>query len=311
MNRARWRNRFGLPVLLMTALLSSFLTPAALSAGLRPAAPVSVDCGAITPASAARDALATSGRSAATVRAQPQIAKRGELIGRNLSAQTATGRVVSISLPAESFIGPAVGDLVVYSRYLAGTGSEVRALSLASGCDVRLAKPAEIVRSALVDRSGAFLYVHSVARSGRADAGVVRYDLASGTSVQVLEPIRPGSEFGLIYGTDLRWSVAGDRLAVQSCGFDHCLTRVLEIATGNVATFDASGQGAFLGLTNAHLVTFAECDGLPCAVLSTDLVTGSASVLAAEAFSAQLKASNGRAAVVSIETSAGVVEVVQ
>jgi len=46
-------------------------------------------------------------------------------------------------------------------------------------------------------------------------------------------------------------------------------------------------------------------------VLSTDLATGSVSVLAPEGFSAQLKASGKGTAIVSIETSVGVMEVVQ
>ena len=311
MSRARWRNRFGPPILLMTALFSTFVTPAALSAGLSPAAPVAIDCRNVTSVSVARAVLNGSSGRAAVARIQPQIAKRGELTGRVLSAQTAAGSAISIALPVESFVGPAVGDLVLYTRHSAETGSEVRAVSLVSGCDVRLAAPGEIVRSAVLDPLASSVYVHSVSRSGRADAGVARYDLATGKAVQALAPVRTPDRFGLIFGTELRWDMAGDRLAVQSCGFSRCLTRVLDVASGQVSTFDSVRQGAFIGLTETHLITFAGCHGLPCDVLSTDLATGSVSSLATEAFSAQLEASGAGTAALSIETSAGVVEVIQ
>lgn len=311
MKRARWRNRVGLPFLLMSALLSTVVTPAAMSAGLRPAAGPGVDCRNATPSAVARAALARSGERQLGARVQPQLAERGELTGRVLSAQTATGAAVSIALPVESFVAPTVGDLVLYTRFSARTGSEVRAVNLANGCDIRLAAPAEIARSALLDRAANHVYVHSVTRAGRVDAGVTRHDLASGAGVQVLERARPPLDLGPIFGTDLRWSVAGDRLAVQSCGFSRCLTRVLDVATREVATYDTPGQGAFVGLTSRHLVTLAQCPGLPCAVLSTNLATGSVSTLASEAFSAHLTPSGTGAAVVSIATTAGVVEVIQ
>jgi len=311
MKRAQWRNHVGLPFLLLTAMLSTSVTPAALSAGLRLAAPPVLDCQTVTPASAARGALAAPAEPGALRRVEPRLGKRGELYGRVINARTVEGKAVSIALPVESFVAPAVGELLVYTRYSAATGSEVRALSLVSGCDIRLAAPTEIVRSAVLDRSATHLYAHSVSRAGRADAGITRYDLATGTAVHVLAPVKPPKDFGPIFGTDLRWNIAGDALAVQTCGFSRCLTRVLEIATSNVASYEAAGQGAFIGLTEGHLISFGQCPGLPCAAQSTDLRTGGVSVLAAEAFSAQLKPSGTGSAVVSIETSAGVVEVVQ
>ena len=310
MKRARWRNRVGLPALLMTALMSTAVTPAAMSAGLRPAEPVAIDCQTVTPATAATSANARPDGRRVAARVLPQIAGSGQLTGRTITGRTVAGREISISLPVESFVAPAVGDMVLYTRHSVATGSEVRALNLASGCDILLAAPAHIVRSAILDQSATHIYVHSVTRGARADAGVTRYELASGNSTQALAPVRLRAGFGPIFGTDLRWSVAGNSLAVQSCGFSRCLTRVLEATSGKVATYTV-GQGAFIGLTDAHLITFGQCPGLPCAVLSTDLATGSVSVLAPEGFSAQLKASGNGTAIVSIETSAGVVEVVQ
>jgi len=311
MKRAQWRNHVGLPILLMTAILSTAVTPAAMSAGLRPVGPAEMDCQTVTPATAATSALAQSDARRAAARVQPQVAAHGEITGRTVTGRTVAGREISIVLPVESFVAPAAGDLVLYTRHSVAIGSEVRALNLASGCDILLAAPAQTVRSAILDQSATHVYVHSVTRGARADAGVTRYELASGKSSRALAPVRPPAGFGPIFGTDLRWSVAGDRLAVQSCGFSRCLTRVLKTATGKVTTYAELVQGAFIGVTDAHLITFGQCPGLPCAVLSTDLATGSVSVLAPEGFSAQLKASGKGTAIVSIETSAGAVEVVQ
>lgn len=310
MDRAPWRDRAALPALLLIAMLSTAVTPAAMSAGLSPAG-ASVDCRTITPSDVAHGVLAAPNARAATVRVQAQLARRGELTGRVITSQSAAGVPISIVLPAESFVGPAVGDVVVYTGHSAAAGSQVRALNLASGCDVRLAAPAEIVRSALIDPSASAVYVHSVTRADRADAGVLRYDLVTGKAAMVLPPLSAPDGFGPIFGTDLRWDVYGQALAVQSCGFSLCLTRVVDISSGKITTFDRPGQGAFIGLTREHLLTFAGCPGLPCAVLSADVVTGSVSVIADEAFSAGVKATDPEGTVFVIETAAGQLEVVQ
>lgn len=311
MDRARWRDRAALPALLLIAMMSTAVTPAAMSAGLRPAAAASVDCRTVTPSAAARAALASPNARAATVRVEAQLATRGELTGRVITAQSAAGVPLSIVLPAESFVGPAVGDVVVYTRHSAAAGSEVRALNLANGCDVRLAAPAEIVRSAVMDSTASAVYVHSVTRGGRADAGVLRHDLATGKTSVVLPPLSARDGFGPIFATDLRWDVDGRSLAVQSCGFSRCLTRVVDVVSGGITNFDRPGQGAFIGLTRDHLLTFASCPGLPCAVLTADVATGSVSVIAEEAFSALVKATGPDGTVFVIETAAGQVEVVQ
>lgn len=308
MDRARWRDRAAMSALLLTAMISTAVTPTALSAGLRPQDPVAVDCLTVTPAAAARAALVSPNARAATVGVQAQVDRRGELTGRVIQAQSRAGSPLSIVLPAESFVGPAVGDLIVYTRHKAGA-SEVRALNLANGCDTRLAAPTEIVRSAVIDPTAASVYVHSVTRDARADAGVVRYDLVTGRPARILPPLRPPAGFGPIFATSLKWSLTGDNLGVQSCGFSRCLTRVADVTTGAIATFDRPGQGAFIGLTTGQLLTFADCPGQPCAVLSTDVASGAVWVIAEEAYSAEIQ-SDGRArTVLTIETPAGLEEV--
>lgn len=311
MDRARWHDRAALSALLLIAMMSTAFTPAAMSAGPRPAAAADVDCRTVTPAAAVRAGLGEPNALASTVRKHAQVAGRGELTGRLLTAQSTAGSPLSVALPVESFVGPVVGDVVAYTRHSVGGGSEVRALNLANGCDIQLAAPPEIVRSALIDPAATSVYVHSVTRSGRADAGVVRYDLVTNKSTTMLPPLRVPEDFGPIFATDLRWDAAGAALAVQSCGFSRCLTRVVDIASGGTATFDRPGQGGFIGLSRTHLLTFADCPGLPCAILSTDVVSGSVSVVAEEAYGAEIQSTAVGSTVIKIETSAGQVEVIQ
>ncbi|MEO6351335.1 MAG: hypothetical protein ABIP53_11855 [Candidatus Limnocylindrales bacterium] len=293
----------------MTALFLTAAAPPAIAAGIRHAPP-QVDCGALTPALAARAAIGSLNGRAAQARTQAQLGKRGELTGRYLTVGGA-GAPISVTLPVESSVGAAVGDLVVYTSHTPASGSEVRAVNLATGCDTRLATPSEIVRSALLDGTATALYFHSVSRTDRADSGITRYDLASGTSVQVLPGLGPKDDIGPIFGTTLRWNLAGTRLAIQSCGFSSCLTRAVDPATGAIATFDIAGQGAFVGMTRAHLVTFASCPGLPCAVLSTDVAYGDVAVLAEDAYVVSLAATADGNGHLSIQTASGNVEIDQ
>jgi hypothetical protein len=78
-----------------------------------------------------------------------------------------------------------------------------------------------------------------------------------------------------------------------------------------VSTYDSAGQGAFLALSGTHLVTYAECPGIPRAVLSTDLATGAVSTLVAEAFDVTVEPAPGGAAKLTIQTAAGSLELVQ
>jgi hypothetical protein len=309
-DRARWRNRIALPTLLATALVLTAIAPPAFSAGVRVPGPPAPQCGAVSPAGAAKAALGPSNARARGARAQSQLGNRGELTGRVLMIPGSAGPAMSITLPVESSVTPATGSLVLYTRHTQAGGSEVRALNVGDGCDVQLAAPAEIVRGAVLDPTATAVYVHSVTRADRADAGVTRHDLVTGVASLVVPPFRPSEDFGPIFGTELRWSVAGDSLAAQSCGFVECLTRVLNPA-GQLATYGASGQGQFIGLTRGHLITFGSCPGLPCEVLSADLQSGDVTVLAVEGFAASLTPTIGGDARLQIQTANGTVEIEQ
>jgi hypothetical protein len=307
MSRARWRNQIDPPVVLGTALLLTAVVSAS-SIGAAAAGPLPVGC---PPVAEITQAAARQ----IPVDAQPpsvsaDLTAAGEFTGQTLSLATQLGPR-SIGLPAESFVGRPVGELVVYTSYTPARGSAVRLVDLATGCDVLAASPAEIVRSAVVSPDGGQVYVHSVTRAGRRDNGVQRVELATGASELVVPPLPPSDEFGPTFATELRWSLNGSHLAVQSCSFEACRTRVLAVADGGLATFDAPGQGALVGLTDSHLVTFAACPGLPCAVLSIDLASGQTAVLAEVAWSAALESGPGGSGAVTIETAAGTTEVTQ
>jgi hypothetical protein len=278
--RASWRMpRIGLPVLLIAALITA---PAAIAAAIQPVSRAGSACSAASPAAAARAAVDGSRRDLKAT-ARGLLGKRGELTGRVLTAQSASGAPIGVALPIESFVGAPTDDLIVYTTYTAVVGSQVRALDLVTGCDALLASPPEIVRSAILDPVANALYVHSVKKSGRADAGVIRYQLSTGDSAQAVPPLRTSAAFGPIFGTELRWSDSGRSLAIQSCGMFECLTRILEPGSGEVATYDTPGQGQLISLDGERLVTFAACGGLPCDVLGTDLVSGEVTVIAANA----------------------------
>ena len=106
MKRARWREGFGLPVLLLSAMLSTAVTPAAMSAGLLPAILRGCCCASVTPAVAGR-AATDAGPGAGFARVTAQLAKKGELTGRILTGRAANGAPISVALPVESYVGPA------------------------------------------------------------------------------------------------------------------------------------------------------------------------------------------------------------
>ena len=303
MLRARRRTStwppFGPPLIFMgTAALISLA-----AAQLTAAAPLSrsamADCSA--PGAAARAVARHTGSPPVVAQ---KLDGRGEFIGRGLTF-TAAGRQTAISLPPDSSVSDPSGDAVVYTRSVGGN-SEVHLVDLGSGCDATIARPPGVARSAILDQVGASVYVHSVTFPARTDAGVGRYALDGGDAEVVVPPVPDDSRFGLTFGTQLGWSSDGGTLFVQSCGAQACRTRLLAPSSGQIATFDAPGQGQIVGLTARHLITYADCAGKPCAVLSTETASGVTTTLADEAWSAVLNGST-----VTIETAAGNVEVPQ
>ena len=165
------------------------------------------------------------------------------------------------------------------------------------------------MRSAILDRSGSAVYVHSVTRTGRKDAGVERHDLTSGAVTTAVPPLAPSADLGPIFATELRWSTDGRSLTVQSCGFASCLSRVLEVATGDTSTVDGRDQGALIATTDDQLITFAACPGLPCSVVAFDIESGASQILAEEAYETRVVARSDGTSVLQITAAKGTLEV--
>jgi hypothetical protein len=199
-----------------------------------------------------------------------------------------------------------VANVVVFGQYDATRGSTVRAADLESGCEFALFSSSDAVRSAIIDTALASLYVHAVA-ADRSDRGVRRIDLATGVSRVAVPPIAASDAFGATFATLLRWSLAGEDLAIQSCGFEACRTRVLNAAGGTLQTADRP-HGQLVGLTRDLLVAFDTCSTLPCALESVDRTSGAISSLGIDAFSAELELVAGSPLLVA-DTPAGTKEI--
>ena len=129
--------------------------------------------------------------------------------------------------------------------------------------------------------TGTAIFETRVDRATRADLGIWRRPLdGRPAGTPVLDPIAADDRFGRTFSTEFAWDVAGDRLAVQSCGEVACRTRVLAPGGGPPATLDDPDLGLLVGFDGDRLVTYAACRGLPCPIVSTDLRTRRPPVLA-------------------------------
>lgn len=302
MLRARWRTLIRPPlyppliVMGAAALLSLAAAQLAVAAPLIGAA-VATDCSA--PGAAARAMSRQIGLA-------PVVAERfdsaGTYTGQSLGF---AGRTAALTLPSDSFVADRNGDALIYTTSVSGK-SEVHLVDLASGCDALIARPAGVVRSAILSPVGDAVYAHAVSYPGRDDDGVTRYSLDVGTAQRVVPPIADDPRFGPTFGTQLGWSTDGTALFVQSCAIESCRTRVLDVATTDIATYDADGQGPIIGVTAGHVITFGACGGVPCSVLSIDRTGSLTHTLTAEGWSATLSGGT-----LDIETATGTLEVAQ
>jgi hypothetical protein len=307
MGQAGWRDRIGRPsIVLSSALVLAALVPAAIAAGPPGRLPARLSCPATEP-SVVADSTARSLTAGAEVSARLTLDSNGIVTGRRLRLMGGTAPV-DVSLPPESFVAEAVGDVIVYGYHDDARGSVVRALLGATGCDRLLARPPEIVRSAVLDRAGQRIYIHSVSRQGRRDLGITEIDISTSVQRRVLDPPPADDRFGITFATSLRWSIDGSSLAVTSCGASRCRTRVLDTATGAVETHAGDGHGDVIALTKTTLVAFDACEWAPCTLLAIERASGERRKLVLEALSARAATRDGRL-VLGVETPAGYGEV--
>jgi hypothetical protein len=235
------------------------------------------------------------------------LSTAGEVSGRRLSLATAVGPR-GLTLAPEAFAAPPVANVVLFGQYEPAAGSTLSAIDLLSGCLFSLWSTGEVVRSAILDPGLTVVYAHTVAAADRADGGVQRIELNGGDSARVVPPPTAAEPFGPTFATLLRWSVDADALAVQSCGLAACRTRLLDIASGDIETYDDAGQGQLVGVAAAKLVTFAACAGRPCPLVVIERPSGRRASIDIAALAASLR-EDGQGPLLDIDTPAGSEEV--
>ena len=109
---------------------------------------------------------------------------------------------------------------------------------------------------------------------------------------RILDPIATDGRFGRTWSTEFTWSLAGDRLAIQSCGEVACRTRIVPVDGAAVAAtatlLDAPDLGLLVGVDGDDVVTYAACRGLPCPIFVTDVRSGGRRTLVTEGGAAAL-----------------------
>jgi hypothetical protein len=296
--RSNWSSRLSIPIVGAATIIAAALAAATVAA--RPPAAT----GVCPPALSHGEALGGGGPGAVAVDAV--VGSRGEQTGRRLSVQPRRGPRVVVDLAPDSFVGPPAGGWLIYGEHRPATGSEVRALSLDNGCSVRIAIPDGIVRGALADAAGRYLYVHTVTSAGRRDGGVVRTDIATGETSAAPAPFEPDDDFGPIFATSLAWAHGGRSLVVQSCGYLACLTRVLDVTDSRLRTYDAP-HGELVGVSERALIAFAAEHHRPTELLAVDLASGAVVTIADQVLAAEMAGTGS--STVRIETPAGWQEV--
>ena len=290
----RWVRWVGPGVVALAAVAS--LGSAAAGAGPQSWAPPPCDPASGGPA--ARAAAATPAalgdlRLAPWYRLDPVLDRAGALQGQRLALGTDGARGSAfLDLPPESFAAGPFGGLVLVGRD-DGKSSRLSAVDVVGACAYALAEETDVIRRATIDRTGTTLYEMRVDRSTRADLGIWSRPVdGTGPAVRILDPIPSDDRFGRTFTTELTWDLAGDRLAVQSCGEAACRVRVYDPRGGPTRTVDDPELGMLVGVDGDQLAVYRACPGLPCPILDVDLRNGDRQVLVDAAAAAAIVATD-------------------
>jgi hypothetical protein len=237
----------------------------------------------------------------------------GAMAGRRLAVGRDGATTFGLDLPVESAASGPVGGVVV----LATDGeqaSEIRLVSVTGACSWLVGSSNDVVRGAILDPLDGSVLAHLVSRDTRADLGTWRFGgagkAAMDTPVLAAPPLDEGLLKGPAWVTDLRLDTTARLLAVQSCTDTGCLARVFDLQAAANAPVVLRGvttdgaQGPMLGFANGKLLTWAACQGYPCAVQAWDLATAASSVVIDRADGAALTR-DGRFLVASTDSRAG------
>ncbi|OGO56714.1 MAG: hypothetical protein A2Z32_01195 [Chloroflexi bacterium RBG_16_69_14] len=213
----------------------------------------------------------------------PVLGDDGDLRGQRLTVGLGGGRVAkTLDLPPESFAAGPFGRVILVGSD-DGSISRVQAFDVANGCAWAIADERAVIRRATVDPAGSGIYETRVDRASRADLGVWLRPLdGSGPARRILPPLPADDRFGRTFSTEFTWDVAGERLAVQSCGEVACRTRLIARQGGPTVTLDDPDLGVLIGFDGHQVVTYDACRGTPCPIVSTDLESGTRTVLEAD-----------------------------
>lgn len=282
MVESRWLRWIGPGVVALGAV--GFIASTTLGAGGRPWVPGTCAGSPADLVAAARDRqLATLSdlRGAPWYRLDPILDGNGALMGQRLVIGRDGERTArTLDLAREAFAAGPFGAIVLVGSD-DGRTSRLQAIDVASGCAWPIADERDVIRRATIDPTGSFIYEMRVDRASRADLGVwQRSAVGTKTAQRVLDGLPLDARFGRTFSTEFTWDVAGDRLAVQSCGELSCRIRVISPRGGPVVTLDRPDLGTLVGLDGDRAVTYEACRGLPCPIVSTDLRTGDRRLLA-------------------------------
>jgi hypothetical protein len=282
MVESRWVRWVGPCVIALGAV--GFIAATTLGAGARPWAPRACAGPPVDRMAAAREPDHTSQedlRATPWFQVDPLLDADGALRAQQLSVGLVGERTAQrLDLPAESFAAGPFGRVILVGSD-DGATSRLAAIDIANGCSWAIGHERSVIRRATIDPTGSGIYEMRVDRVSRADLGIWWRPLdGRGPGRRILAPIASDGRFGRTYSTEFTWDVAGDRLAIQSCGEVACRTRILSPRDGSVATLDAPDLGPLVGLDGDRVVTYGACRGLPCPIVSTDLRAGDRRVLA-------------------------------
>lgn len=268
----------GPPLVMVIATASGFRGAPRVAAGSLPLPTQLVAC---VPAAATTAAAPGSGEGTWWDQ-RANTDSQGSLTGWTVTIGAPSALPLALDLPPGSFVsGPIQGRILAAVED--GTHSTIRIIDTAARCSWSLQIEGSIARRAVLTPDGNAALVHLLERGTRADFGTWRVPLDGSRPSRMLVPPTKAAlrSAGIkrVWSTDLRLSTDGAQLVVQSCDPDSCLTRVLDVETGAIATIDGE-HGSVVGILGRLLITRAACPGLPCDILAWDLRTGRSKTIA-------------------------------
>jgi hypothetical protein len=280
---SRWLRWVGMGVIALLGVGS--VASAAAGAGQRPwteAACADEPGNRAAAARSAGDISLVELRAQPWFRQDPRLDRTGGLEGQRLALGLDGERSSRIlDLPPESFAAGPFGRVVLVGSD-DGSTSRLSALDVSGACSWPIAEEVDaVIRRATIDPRGETVYEMRVARATRTDLGIWARPLdGSKPAVRVVEPIAVDERFGRTYATEFTWDLAGQRLAIESCGELACRTRIFDPAVGSLQTIAETDLGEVVGLTSDELATYGACTGWPCPIFTINLETGRRRVIA-------------------------------